>query len=436
LWGNRWLYTSSITKNTIYKRFIIKTFSVIGFGSRGALYANIACKYAKLSAVCDIKKAKLAYAKDSFALDDDALFSSEDYFFNKGKLSDYLFICNPDKDHYRTTIRALEAGYDVLLEKPIACSLVDCLDIEKTARRLDRKVVVCHVLRYTAFYIALKKLIDSGALGKIISIEQTENVGYWHQAHSFVRGNWKNETTSNPMILAKCCHDLDILVWLANSLCTNINSQGELNYFKEEYAPSGATKTCLGGCKIVDTCPYSAKKIYLDPQKRLFKSKKNLEWPSNVLVDDPRGDYHSLERAVRDSDYGRCVFHSDNNVVDHQVTQARFENGINATLIMTAFSKNIERHIIVRGTEGEVSGKMEGNKLLFQPFVGRKKIIRTRSKGGHGGGDNGLIRAFFEGDATSSITQSVNSHTMAFAAEHSRKNNGKRVDIKEYEKGQ
>ncbi|NLZ27561.1 MAG: Gfo/Idh/MocA family oxidoreductase [Firmicutes bacterium] len=413
----------------------MKTFAVIGYGQRGLVYARNTGSRARFVAVCDPNRDRLNVARQEHRLPEKALFSSEDDFFARGKLADYLFICTQDRMHHRMTMKALDLGYDILLEKPIATTLQDCIDIERRTLELNRKVVVCHVLRYSAFYLMLKRVLEKNPIGRIISIEQVENVGFWHQAHSFVRGNWGNEERSNPMILSKCCHDLDLLQWLAASACTWVWSVGELNYFKEENAPEGSTERCLDGCALVDTCPYSARKIYLDNFKRILNPRKKYFWPYSVLPGDGIATVPKLEAALKNGPYGRCVFRTDNDVVDHQVTQMKFANGVHATLTMSAFSRDLERKINVRGTGGQIEGRLEDNKIYLKVYDYRRPVRKIRARalfGAHGGGDRGIIDSLFNDDLKTDISGSIMSHVMAFAAEHSRKNNGAVVYLDDF----
>ncbi len=400
----------------------MKTFSVIGYGQRGIVYARAAKDKGGLRAVCDSNPSRLGQASVTFGLSQESLFGCEKDFFAKGKLSDYLFICTPDHTHYEITLKALSLGYDILLEKPIARSATECLEIKREAERLGRKVIVCHVLRYTAFYQQLKALLEAGAIGELISIEQTENVGYWHMSHSFVRGNWANEQQSNPMILAKCCHDTDILQYLSNSLCKSVYSEGALIHFRPENAPKGAPTRCVDNCPHERNCPYSAKRIYVDNYKKLIAFGKKHFWPYSVLPPDGLSSVEKLAKAIKQGPYGRCVYYADNDVVDYQNVHMVFENGVRANLTMTAFSKDMKREITLRGTHGEIRGIMEERKIILKPFVGKPKRIKVHNPlGGHGGGDNAIITTLFSQDEQSGIEQSVASHLIAFGAELSRK---------------
>ncbi len=415
---------------------------ILGYGGRGRNYAllckNVANKSSfEIVAVIDTSKDKLGLAKKELNLPDEMLFENLDDFCKLPKMADYMFICTQDKQHHEHAIKALNCGYNLLLEKPIATTLEDCVDIAKVANEKGLKVDVCHVLRYSGYYEKIKEVMDSGVLGKIISIEQVENVAYWHQAHSFVRGDWKNSEESTPMILAKCCHDLDIAVYLADSKCKYVSSIGKLNYFNKENAPSGATQYCLGGCKAKDKCPYDCEKIYIKDLKGKPSAAYKYAWPQSRLMLDSTVTIPKLYEACKNTDFGKCVFLSDNNVVDHQTVQMEFENGISSTLTMTAFSgKSSSRETVIRGTLGVMYCHTDKPKFILEVYGKKpKKISRSLSaRGSHAGGDGKMIAALRDGAAKTDINMSLESHLMAFLAEQSRLENGTPKYLEEYRK--
>lgn len=415
------------------------TFAVLGFGARGKNYTGLIKEMQENSvlAVCDTNTDRLAMAKALHSIPDEMLFTDEDVFFGKGRLADICIVSTQDKQHHAHALKALNAGYDLLLEKPIATSAEEVLDIYYTAKRLGRKVFVCHVLRYAPFFTFIKKEIDSGKYGRVSTINLTEHVNYWHQAHSYVRGHWRNTDESSPMIVAKCCHDIDILIWLMGDQVKTVSSQGSLRLFKRENQPEGAADRCMD-CKLVESCPYSAYKIYI--QKRLEKEKK-LRWPLDVLANDITRE--NIIEALKTGPYGRCVFACDNTAVDHQVTNMLFENGSTAHLTMTAFSDMGRRDIYVHCEYGEISGNMLENKLHCRLFgedeetvIDVGELAKETSGYGHGGGDYFLIRdiiAESNGEQTqglTSIENSVESHIVGFAAETSRLAEGELQRIK------
>lgn len=408
--------------------------AILGYGGRGKIYARY-CKQMKkqyeIKAIIDNSKEKLDIAKKILG-EEIELYSSLDKFIQNSKQVDYIFICTQDKDHYEHTIQALKAGYNILLEKPIACTLEECVEIALVAKKRNLKVDVCHVLRYSGYYEKIKEVIESGKLGKIISIEQVENVAYWHQAHSFVRGDWRSEKESTPMIIAKCCHDLDIAVFLADSKCKYISSMGKLNFFNKKNKPDGATEFCMNGCSVKSKCPYDCEKLYINP---LLKKPKMLikdAWPQSRLIDNNIVTIPKLYDACLNTRFGKCVFLSNNDVVDYQTVNMEFENGITSTLIMTAFSgKESYRETRIRGSLGELICNTKTIKMKLNIYGKKTKTlyISPSSSGPHGGGDKKMIKALAEGNIRSDIEMSIESHLIGFAAEKSRKKNGELIEI-------
>ncbi len=400
-------------------------FALLGYGNRGMTYAAILGEMGiPLRAVCDADTQKLENAKRLYSLQDSQLFCDEEAFFDAGKQADVLIVASWDAHHIRQTLRGMELGYDILLEKPIARTLEDCRLIEQTAERLGRRVFVCHVLRYAPFFSHLKNELDSGKYGKISTINLTENVGYEHHAHSYVRGNTRRSDTSTPMIISKCCHDLDLISWFMGERCTDVSSFGSLRYFTRENAPEGSAERCLD-CKYIKTCPYSVEKHYI--QQMIERGRPN--WMCHVVI--PNATVERMYEALKTTRWGLCAFKSDNNVVDHQVVNMQFEGGATAHLTMTAFSDRCYREIHVHGERGEIYGDMLENVLHCRIFGGEAFDIDLNAEidaaiGYHGGGDYHLLRAvveYYEGKISPHITsvkQSMQSHYIGFAAEQSR----------------
>lgn len=414
------------------------TVAISGLGSRGKdTYAK--CQHLfpdrmKIVAIADIVPEKVEEVRQEYGVDPQMCFSSAEEMLEKGKLADVMFICTQDRQHYGHAMKALEQGYDLLLEKPISPDPSECREIEKTAKQLGRRVVVCHVLRYTPFYQFLRKTIVSGQIGRVVCIQAVENVGYWHQAHSFVRGNWRNSDLSSPMILQKSCHDMDILLWLSGQKCKRISSYGSLMHFRPENAPEGSAERCLE-CGARENCPYDAQKIYLTDENTGLLHGHN-GWPANVVAQNPTEE--SVLEALRTGPYGRCVYHCDNNVVDHQVVNMEMEDGSTVSFTMCAFNQG-GRSIKIMGTMGEIVGDMSANTITVTVF-GQKPVttdVRTLAKdfSGHGGGDNRLVQDLLNleegnsGEALTSIEKSMESHYMAFAAEYSRLHHGESVEL-------
>lgn len=416
------------------------TVAILGLGPRGyhtyAQYQKIHPETMCVVAIADIDRKKIESAKADLGIDESRCYSSAEALLAEDKMADVLIVATQDHQHIAHAMAGLKKGYDLILEKPIATTYKDCLQIREEAKRLKRRVAVCHVLRYTAFYRTIKQVLESGKVGEIVNIDAVENVGYWHQAHSFVRGNWNDSEKSSPMILAKCCHDLDILNFLIGKKCEKVSSYGGLKFFNKANRPEGAAKYCLQ-CKYADSCPYSAKRIYLAPD-----AEENRKWFCYVVA--PEGDRKDLENALKTGNYGRCVFDSDNNVVDHQVVAMEYENNVTATLTMSAFSADIYRSIRIMCTRGEIEGSQHTNIIRVTPFGEEPQyydINRLAADlSGHGGGDNQMMTDFFAqiksgcGNVSSSIENSVESHAMAFAAEESRVRGGEKIEIECFEK--
>ena len=426
------------------------TAAILGLGARGAegygRFSLIRPDLLKITAICDINKERIdKYGKLFNVPEQNSYYTAEDM-LRQDKLADVMFICTQDRDHFKHAKAALEKGYDILLEKPISPVLHECLELERLARFYKRKIVLGHVLRYTAYFRKMKEIMDSGVLGKIIAINQIENVEFWHAAHSFVRGNWRNSDQTSPMILQKCCHDFDTLFWMSGSKCKRLSSFGELHLFKEENAPKGAALRCVD-CKAGDTCPYNAKTIYLENFKNLNISdeEKLTRWPYCQVITNatlPR-----LTEAIEKGPYGRCVYHCDNNVVDHQIVNMEMENGVICNLTMSAFTHTGGRQVKIMGTLGDCIGDENENTIRVGIYGKPVEYIDVRTLAtdfsGHGGGDNRLVEDFLEtiqahgdvggGHCVTTIENSVESHVMAFAAEYSRLHGGEVVDVRKFQ---
>ena len=398
-----------------------KNIAIIGFGGRGHIYGNYAKQNPeqfRLVAVADTAEHRRKDGEENFGA---VAYADYKELLGKGYDLDLVVISTQDSQHKEHALYALERGYDLLLEKPIAIKEEDCLEIYECAKKHGRRVFVCHVLRYTPFYRTVKDVLDSGELGEVVAIHASENVGYYHQAHSYVRGPWRNSVESSPMILAKCSHDMDILRYLMGERCLSVSSYGGLHFFKKENAPKGATAYCTD-CPHAHTCVYNAKRLYLKHNWMAGYFLKTAQTEENILKELPY------------SSYDRCVFACDNDVVDHQSTVLLFENGKTATHTMTAFSKEIYRDIKIYGTKAELVGVMENNEIEVRTFGGNvKKIevdISCAKTGGHSGGDFCMMRELHkvldgkEGKGITYLDVSIESHLMSFAAERSRLNGG------------
>lgn len=364
-----------------------------------------------------------------------------------------VVIAAPDREHAAPTIAALDAGLDVILEKPIAPTPAELRAVVDAADRSTGSVTVAHVLRYTAFFSLLRRLLDEGRIGQLVTITHAEQIGYWHFAHSFVRGNWRDEVTSSPMILAKACHDLDLLRWLADDRCTAVASFGGLHEFRPERAPDGALDRCWDGehrCPAAAECPFDAVRLYVE------RTADVTGWPVSVITDDPSPAGRMA--ALATGPYGRCVYRCDNDVADHQVTALEFANGVRASLTVSGLTADNTRTITLNGTRGEIRGRLDTGEVEVRQFlpaaggahdgpwdrdaIGRaamrddlRELLNATAvplHDGHGGGDDAMmadlvarLRARRDGatldeEARTSLATSVESHLMAFAAEESR----------------
>ncbi|MGZ9583104.1 Gfo/Idh/MocA family protein [Paenibacillus marinisediminis] len=396
--------------------------ALLGAGLRGVVYTNYALTNPdemEVVALADPNPDRRAMFQQAHGLPDEMCFADWEQLLSQPKLADAIIICTQDKMHYEPTMRALDAGYHVLLEKPMSPDPLECVEMGEKARSTGRVFSICHVLRYTPFFDTLKRLLEEGAIGRLMSIQHNENVAYWHQAHSYVRGNWGNSDKSSPMILAKSSHDMDILHWLVGSDCIHISSFGSLSHYKAEYAPEGAPLRCLDGCPVSDTCVYYAPNYYLTGGE---------DWMLQALSDDQ--SYEARKKALEEGPYGRCVYHCDNNVVDHQVVNMEFANEVTVAFTMSAFTKHCSRTLKLMGTMGEIRGDIDKNEIEIRRFDQEQyEIIKPLLEDayGHGGGDMRLVADFVQlvrkggsGKGLTSAEASVQSHLMAFAAEQAR----------------
>ncbi len=415
---------------------------IIGCGARGCETYGRYFKQtgnAEIVALCDTNVNKLNSFASEFGISSDMLFTDWRKVFELGKIADAVVVANFDQDHYQVAMKAMQLGYNLLLEKPISSNLQECIDIRNYAESHNLLVTVCHVMRYTSYYRYLKKLIADGEVGELMGIEQTEDVGYWHMAHAFVRGNFRNSNTTSPMILQKCCHDMDLLVYLTERTPKKISSMGSLRYFKSDNAPKGATDRCVD-CPLSD-CPFNAVNFHIGNYRELVrKGLPTNVWPYAQLTVEPTEE--RLMEALRNGPWGRCVFHSDNNVVDHQFSLITFDNGLVGTLTMIGFSADGGRQTHVYGTKGEIYLDEQSQTITIRPFNKPKRVVHftelATDFSGHGGGDKIMLDEFCQSLATgrktvnSDIVKSVDSHIMCFAAEESRLNQGQLIDCNEF----
>lgn len=441
---------------------------LIGAGQRGAeSYAPYALRHPdqlRFVAVAEpITERRQRFAAQHH-LPAQALYESWEPLLSQPKIADAALICTQDQQHTAPTLAALQAGYDVLLEKPMATTLEECVQLVRSAEQTGRQLHICHVMRYTPHAQKLRQILQSGMLGEVVNVSHRENVSYWHMAHSYVRGNWANLSRSAPMILAKCCHDLDILTWWLERRCEQLSSTGDLLEFNPAHAPAGAPQFCLDGCPAAESCPYYAPRVYLElaPLWQSFAETSNgfnrlavqtyrryprliralsplyaplrtlsnyRSWPLTVVAGDPTPE--NLTAALRTGPYGRCVYHCDNDVVDRQAVLMQFEGGLPVTLTMQGHSHIEYRTTRIEGTRATLLAEFGygGSWIEVRQHRSDRHTRYNTSASpehGHGGGDEALMAGFvrsLSGESSQALTlarQSLESHRMAFAAEQAR----------------
>jgi predicted dehydrogenase len=403
------------------------SFLIAGAGNRGQGYATFCEKLphrARVAAVAEPRDYQRSLVAAKHGLPPERVFRTWQEAAAVPRMADAVIIATQDAMHVEPAVAFAKLGYHILLEKPMAPTEEGCRLIVDAVRRSGAMMGVCHVLRYTAYTQQLKALLDEGAVGEIVSVQHLEPVGYWHQAHSFVRGNWRNEKESTFLLMAKSCHDLDWLAYVVGRPCTAVSSFGSLRYFRADQKPAGAAARCLD-CAVEPACPYSAKKIYFGFLKKGVKG-----WPLEVLTDDI--SEAGLLAALREGPYGRCVYACDNDVVDHQVVNFEFAGGSTASFTVTAFNAAGGRITRIFGTKGELYG--DSRHIKVRDFLtDQERTIDTEAGdqsilGGHGGGDGGLMDRFTAAVAQgrpelilSGIEASWASHQLVFAAERARR---------------
>ncbi|MBK8986424.1 MAG: Gfo/Idh/MocA family oxidoreductase [Chloroflexi bacterium] len=442
---------------------------LIGAGQRGAeAYGAYALSHPEdvhFVAVAEPDTGRRERFAAMHAISPEYQFESWEPLLARPLLAQAALICTQDQMHTPPALSALDRGYDVLLEKPMATSLAECQQLVQSAEENGRQLHIAHVLRYTPHFQKMREIIQSGALGQIVHVNHQENVSFWHMAHSYVRGNWRSTAQSSPMILAKCCHDLDILIWLLNDTCQTMSSTGNLLHFRPENMPDGAPAYCVDGCPAADSCPFFAPLIYADRtplwrnmadsasgitrqaiqwqlrSPRLVRALSKVipplrqvseyrGWPSNLVSSD--GEREHIMAELARSPYGRCVYQCDNDVVDHQVVNMVFTNGTTVTLTMHGLSHDEGRTTRIQGARGELEAAflVAGSWIEVREHrTGKRTRYDTTAhrSSGHGGGDAGLMAGFAaalrQNDPSLALTSarfSLESHLMAFAAEEAR----------------
>ena len=420
------------------------SFIVLGAGNRGHAYSKYAEKNPdkmEIVGVADPVEARRLSFKEKFNIPEENVVCDWKELLERPKMADAVMITTQDQMHFEPAMMAIEKGYHLLLEKPMAPTPEQCVKLAKAAEEKGVYVIIGHVLRYAPFFCALKKLIDDGRIGKVTNINHTEGIGNVHFSHSYARGNWHIEGESTPILLAKSCHDIDILQWLVSKEYKRIQSFGNLSHFCKADKPEGAPKRCIEGCPHGDTCPYNSVKLYLDDKNNSwFRNAATMASLYTVATDE------EVEKALNETSYGYCVYDSDNDVLDRQTVNIEFEDGILATFTMSAFNRG-GRKITVMGTEGEMYGEAKSGDIEIYTYRDKKTEVVKSSDimqdesilGGHGGGDARLIKALVELIASGntsvsycSAMTSAKNHLAAYAAEESR-HTSTVVDVAEYE---
>ncbi len=402
---------------------------LIGAGQRGHfVYGRWALDHPqrlRIVAVADPRPDRIKRFGDAHGIPASHRFGNPDTLLAIPRIAPAAIIASPDRTHHRHVLAALRAGYHVLAEKPMASTLAECVELVDESARSQATLHIGHVLRFTPFFQTLREVLRSGRLGDIVTVEHRENVRSWHMAHSYVRGNWGRGEIATPMIVAKCCHDFDILHWNLGSPVTRLSSVGSLFEFHPERAPEGATARCTDPCPVKD-CPYDARRIYLDPAMQ--------GWPIHVITDDMSQEGR-LE-ALQQGPYGRCAYQAESNVVDHQIVTMELESGASVALVMHGHSHEESRTMRYDGTRATLRGFFgrQQSITVFDHVSGKpEEIAIGTGVGGHGGGDGGIMEAFLATVETGAppatpASESLESHFLAFLAEEARKT-GMVIDV-------
>lgn len=429
---------------------------LLGAGLRGgrvySAYALAHPEELKIVAVAEPDEEKRVHFAREHRIPEEMQFVSYQELLEREKLADCAMVCTQDKMHYEPVKGAMKKGYHVLCEKPMSYDVEEIMEMGEMPEKYGKVLSICHVLRYSLFFMKIKEMLEEGRIGKLMNIQHIEEVGYWHHAHSFVRGNWRREEETSPMILQKCCHDMDILLWLAGSPCKRITSFGELSYFSKANAPENAAGRCTDGCACADRCAFYAPRFYMEHPKAVEDGLVYALAPQADLKE--KEGQEAVRKALEEGPYGRCVFHCDNTVVDHQVANLTFENGVQVSFTMSAFTDQCAREIFLMGTEGQIKGNMEKGTLEYTHFLsGKTEWIDLHTPSAlHSGSDMLMMKDFVRLIASaeesretgteaatgrragSGAAESVDGHLMALAAERSRVT-GETVDFSEYKDG-
>ncbi len=410
--------------------------AIIGCGGRGYAFASMLSKkddQFEIVALCDTNMGQMQKIHKLTKSDNAIDFESPDEFF-KEKRADLLIIATPDRDHVPMGIKALELGYDLFMEKPITDSREELKQLLDAQKKCNKQIIICHELRYGGGYRKCYELLKSGIIGKLNMIDASERPYYWHWAQAYVRSYFADLKESHPAILAKCSHDLDLIQYYADSECETVSSLGDLRFFTPENAPEGAADKCVN-CKYIDTCPYSAKRIYIDMWHE--QNEPEFEWPyTKVSIESPTTE-ENLYKGIAEGVYGKCAFKCKVDQVDHQIVLMNFKNGVKASLKMV-YGTEGGRRIVFYGTLGEIIMDERTDDITVMPFGGKKEVIKigtlTEGGHGHGGGDQAIVNELYDmlskgAKATTDISKSIEAHLIGISAEESRKQGGVLIKV-------
>lgn len=441
-----------------------------GAGVRGFwVYGDYALRHSgrlRFTAVAEPHEARRRRFQQAHAIPDSLAFARWEELLAGGRRAQAAFVCTPDAEHYLPARRALELGYHLLLEKPVSPVPEECRELAAWPLQKGQLAQVAHVLRYTLFWEKVREVIASGRIGRVAQVELSENVSTWHFGHSYVRGSYGVEARASPLLLAKSCHDLDLLGWLLGERASSVLSTASLLHYRPENAPPGAPARCTDGCPAESRCPWFAPRLYLrgEPILRTLRHARSpllraltaLALKAPVLVRGPAAVIRPLEplanwklfpanaiaedlstegklRALREGPFGRCIYRCGNDVVDHQSVLLRFPSGAAATLTVHGFSEFEGRELKVFGTRGVLRGvfRLHEQELTLTDHrtLVTERLLRVGLSAGHGGGDDRLLDAFTgvllgelspQKAGLCSPSQTLESHLLAFAAEISR----------------
>ncbi|KAI1892523.1 hypothetical protein AGOR_G00134470 [Albula goreensis] len=408
---------------------------VVGAGNRGQTYAQFATLHPhrmQVVGVADPRAFARQKLQEQHHIPEENIYEDWRCIVEREKFADAAFICTPDRLHKDPAVALAKRGYHILLEKPMAVTAEDCTEIVEACIQSAVMLTVCHVLRYDPNIHKIKELIDSGAIGDVIHIQHLEPVGFYHFAHSFVRGNWRNEDESSFALLAKSCHDLDLIHhWAGGRRCLKVSSFGSLSHFTKENKPPRATARCLD-CPVEGACPYSACKIYLDRVRQGC-----VGWPVSVVCSSSVPDIESVTEALRTGPYGRCVYQCDNDVCTNQVVNMEFEGGLTAAFSMVAFTEEMcKRKTTIYGSKGELHSDRHGVRVFdfltqrATEHIGGSVVPGSFGMGSHGEADYHLLDTFISAVASgdpslirSGPEETLLSHRLVFEAERARREN-------------